>query len=795
MFRILCLSLLAIIVQSTHAQPGSVRGFVTEKDNGEPVMFTLVFLKDTKLSATTDEKGYFNISNVPPGDYEIMVDNIEFAKFTASISVKPTQVLTYPIKLAKGDKELIEVEVSGDRTAAKQEVRISVTPATRRDIQSVPVVGGTKDIINYLTAAVPGAITTGDQGGQLYIRGGSPIQNKVLLDGMVIYNPFHSIGFFSVFDTDIIRTADIHTGGYNAEFGGRISSIMDIRTRDGNRKKFSGKLDVNPFGSKLLLEGPLLNKSEEGGVVISYMLSAKTSYLEQSSKIFYPYINRDSVDSNNDGVKDKDTLLGLPFNFNDLYGKISINGNNGNKVNFFGFFFDDKVRYQAISDLNWKSYGMGANFVLLPSGANVLIEGEFSFSDYTIKLKEDALPERSSRINGFNGGFDFTSVIKNNQLKYGIDLHGFATSFSTFNSVGRRISQDENTTEAAAYIKYRIVTNRWVIEPSFRLHSYVSLSTTSPEPRIGIKYNVNEKIRIKAAAGMYSQNLISAVSDRDVVNLFYGFLSGPDNLQSELVREDGSTRPIRHALQKANHYIGGVEFDLSKHLTLNVEGYFKQFTQLTNLNRNKIFEESDISRPDVLRRDFIIETGNSYGGDVMLKYKTDNLYYWVTYSIAKVTRWDGVQAYNPVFDRRHNVNAVIAYLFGKDNCWEINGRWNFGSGFPFTQTAGFHQQTDFGGGLNTDYVSDNGSLGIIYGNLNTGRLPTYHRFDLTGTRNFIFYKPAIEGEKRKVSQKLQVLLGVTNLYNRANVFYVNRVTNDVVRQLPVMPSLGFNWEF
>src|SRR5690606_13824086 len=131
-----------------------------------------------------------------------------------------------------------------------------------RDIIAVPMVGGTKDLITYITAAVPGAITTGDQGGQVYIRGGSPIQNKVLLDGMVVYNPFHSIGFFSVFDTDILQSADIYTGGFNAEYGGRVSSVMDIKTRNGNINEFHGKVDVNPFSSKLLLEGPVWNQTK-----------------------------------------------------------------------------------------------------------------------------------------------------------------------------------------------------------------------------------------------------------------------------------------------------------------------------------------------------------------------------------------------------------------------------------------------------------------------------------------------------------------------------------------------------
>lgn len=790
--------LLAVVVftaQFSWSQNATVRGIVTDGESGEPIMFTYVGLKETQLGATTDDKGYFNITPVPPGEYEVVVSNIEYAGYNEKIVVAKGAVVTVQIKLKKGDKVLTEYELSAEKQAAKTDVRMSVTPATKRDIQAVPVVGGTKDLINYITAAVPGAITTGDQGGQLYIRGGSPIQNMVRLDGMIVYNPFHSIGFFSVFDTDIIRTADIYTGGFNAEYGGRISSVMDIKIREGNKSKFGGKLDASPFGSKLMLEGPMWKAPESGGSSGSFILSAKTSYLEQSSKLFYPYINRDSVDTDGDGIDDKDTLLGLPFNFNDFFGKFSLKGATGSSVNFFGFYFDDKVRYQAISDLNWKSYGGGANFTLLPGGSSMLIEGDLSYSNYRIQLLEENLNPRFSDVSGFNGGVDFTNFYKKNELKFGMDILGFQTNFSTFNSVNRLIEQKQYTTEFAGYVKYKAVTNRWVIEPSFRLHYYLSLSTLSPEPRLGVKYNVNEFIRMKLAAGMYSQNLISAVSDRDVVNLFYGFLSGPSNLQDELVTEDGTVKEVKHALQKANHLIFGTEFDLSKNLTLNVEGYFKRFTQLSNLNRNKIFDESDNTKPDVLKNDFIVETGNAYGGDLLLKYKTDKLYFWVIYSIAKVDRWDGIQTYNPVFDRRHNVNLVATYLFGKNNSWEVNGRWNFGSGFPFTKTSGFYLVEDFSEGISTDYVSQNGALGTVYGQLNDGRLPAYHRFDVTLTKNLVFYKKGTEEEQKKIAHKMQFILGVTNLYDRANVFYVNRITSEVVRQLPVMPSVGLNWEF
>jgi hypothetical protein len=364
---------------------------------------------------------------------------------------------------------------------------------------------------------------------------------------------------------------------------------------------------------------------------------------------------------------------------------------------------------------------------------------------------------------------------------------GFKTDYQFVNSVGTKIEQVENTTEMSGFAMYRINAGKMVIEPSVRLQYYASLPNFSLEPRLGYKFNVTNKFRLKAAAGMYSQNLISANSDRDIVNLFYGFLSGPDNLQEEFTEQDGTVREIKHELQKANHYIAGFELDFSRSFSLNVEGYLKDFTQLTNTNRNQIFDESDISaedKPDVLKKEFFIETGKAYGIDFALKYSSTHLNIWTVYSLGKVTRWDGIQEYAPVFDRRHNVNVVVAYIFGKDLNWEFNTRWNLASGFPFTQTQGFYEGIDFSS-IDQNYTSTNGSLDLEFAEINKGRLPYYHRLDVNIKRKFILGKNSI----------LEANLGATNAYNRDNLFFIDRVTADKVYQLPLMPSLGMSLTF
>jgi hypothetical protein len=752
------------------AQTGIIRGSISEKATGEPVIFTNVYLKGTTIGSASDVNGLYVISKIPPGNYTLMVTYMGYDTLSMEVDVKADVIINQNLFLTRASIILQEVNVSAERQEARTETKTSVNKVTPKEITRIPSVGGQPDLAQYLQV-LPGVVFTGDQGGQLYIRGGSPIQNKVLLDGMIIYNPFHSIGLFSVFDTDILRNADVYTGGFGAEYGGRISSIMDITTRDGNKKRIAGKINASTFGAKVLIEGPLAKQKENGGSSASFVFSAKNSYLEQSSQIFYKYVNED----------------GLPFNYLDLYGKLSFNFGNGSKINFYGFNFTDKVnQYKTIADFSWKSAGGGTNFVIIPGKSAVMIGGHASYSKYKISLKDNINPDRTSEINGFNMGFDFNYFLGRDQLKYGIEVLGFTTDYYFINSVNRTIEQKENTTELGMYVKYKKTAGKVLIEPSFRLQWYASLSTISPEPRLAIKYNVTDNFRIKFAGGLYSQNLISATSDRDVVNLFYGFLSGPDNLPDEFDGED-----VTHNLQKSEHLILGVEFDFGRFISVNVEGYYKNFSQLSNLNRNKIYDEGKApDEPDLLKKDFIVEKGDAEGIDATFKFDNRKFYFWAVYSFAYVNRYyedinGQLQHYYPHFDRRHNINLLGVYRFGGRMDWEISARWNFGSGFPFTQTQGFYEQVNFEEGIYSDYTTINGELGILYADLNAGRLPTYHRLDFDIKKRFHISERSI----------FEVDVSVINVYNRKNIFYVDRITNEIVYQLPIMPSLGVSFTF
>lgn len=735
------------------AQTGTVRGNIFDKANGAALIGAEVKLDGIQKGAVTDIEGFFVISNVPVGEYIIRGTYLGYDTVTAIIKIKPSGIIYQSLTLEESTQELQTVNISAAAETRRTTVNVSQISVSPKQIKALPSVGGEPDIVQYLQV-IPGIISTGDQGGQIYIRGGSPVQNKILLDGLNVFNPFHSIGFYSVFETELIKNVDVLTGGFGAEHGGRISAIVDVKTRDGNRARQSGFVSGGPFMIKGLVEGPIA-KMKSTGSSVSYVLSAKKSLLEHTSKTLYSYAA--PVDS-----------IGLPFSFQDLYGKISVNTSNGSRVNVFGFNFVDGFSNPNLAGVNWKNQGGGVNFHLVPSNSSIVVSGLIGYSKYGVELSEETAEPRTSGIDELTAKFDFTFFGDNSEIKYGIEAKGLGTDFEFVNPFGLRLSQQQNTTELGAYVKYRQNFGGLILDPSLRVQYYSSAGRASIEPRIGIKYNINDKLRFKAAAGRYTQNILSTSNERDVVSLFNGFLTGPEGIVTGL---DGNR--IDNKLQIARHAIAGFEYDITNSLLLNVEGYYKSFDQLIVVNRNKLTKDE---------ADYVVEEGDAYGIDFSLKYEKPRVYVWLTYSHGYVNRNDGEQVYPTVFDRRHNVNSLITYDLDKKGTWQLSGRWNLGSGFPFTKTKGFYNYLDFLQGVGTPYQTENpNNVGIIYSDTrNGGRLPYYHRLDLSLQKKIEFTK----------NTGMEITAAVTNAYDRPNIFYFDRVSYSRVDQLPILPSLS-----
>jgi hypothetical protein len=340
------------------------------------------------------------------------------------------------------------------------------------------------------------------------------------------------------------------------------------------------------------------------------------------------------------------------------------------------------------------------------------------------------------------------------------------------------------STEIGLYAIYKLMYRQILFEPSLRLSYYASLGDLFLEPRLSAKWNVSNKFRLKLATGVYSQTFLDTKSDRDVVNLFTGYLTVSPDLN---IVNTFQSEPINSYVQKSNHFIFGAEYDILRNLYLNFEVYYKTMSNLVSINRDRLYtddaEHSD--KPDYSKKEYTVENGNAYGADFSLKYDDGRLYVWTIYSLGKVIREGEMQTYAPHYDRRHNVNVLINYQMGQSRDFEISVRWNYGSGFPYSPTASMVEMLDFSNGINSDFISQNGTLTTIYGELNSERLPNYHRLDISAKKRFDIGKRSI----------LEINLSVTNVYNRNNLFYWNRITSQRVDQLPIMPSLGITYTF
>ena len=776
-FTILLALCFAFTTTLSHAQNNAtIKGFVYLKKTGEPALFTTVFLQGTTIGATTDVNGYFSITKLAPGTYTIVVASLGYDTVREAITLKAGDIISKKFYVQEASIQMQTVSVSAATKARQTETQVSTYVITPKEMKQIPMIGGQPDIAQYLQI-LPGVISTGDQGGQLYIEGGQPVQNKVILDGMTVFNPFHSIGLFSVFDGDIISDATVYAGGFNAEYGGRVSSIMDIRTRDGNKKRISGKVDISPFGAHALVEGPIVRNPNDdpNKATSSFILSVKNSYLGQTSKSLYPWV---------------DSGHGIPFNFSDYYGKVSFNTANGSKLSLFGFDYNDNVNYPGIDTIKWHQIGVGGDFILIPNNSSSLLEINVDYSSYSISESEaDALP-RTSDINTFDMGLKFTQFLGNTDVYYGVDISGTGTDFNFYNPAQRLITENYNSDEITSYVKMKILSSnkKFVIEPGFRLQYYASLNEISPEPRFDMKYNISDKLRIKFAAGLYSQNLISAVNEQDVVDLFYAILTSPPtaDIPSNFTTQSGTTQAVTNPLQKSYHLTGGLEYDPTNYIHINVEAYEKNFEQITALNYDKIYDDNpaNFMIADTLKKNFLVQSGKAYGADISIKYDYKEFSIYTVYSLGYVTYWSGTVEFPPPFDRRNNVNLGVSYTFGKNLDWIVNVRWNYGSGFPFTPTQGYYPLLPFNN-LSTNYTTSNAQLGTLYGTFDNERLPDYHRLDVSVDKTF----------QLSTSIGLHINASVINVYNRANIFYFNRVTGQRVNQLPILPTLSVAMSF
>jgi len=748
------------------AQTASVKGFVYEDETGQPVPMASVSVVGTNTGQATDVNGYFFINRLKTGKCVLKVSFLGFNDEILELNLASDEIKSVVVLLKPSTIELKEATITAERQRLEKINPASTHRLTELTLSRIPGLSGQADLAEYLQV-IPGVIFTGDRGGQFYVRGGEPVQNLVKLDGMTVISPFHSVGFTSVFDTQTISSADVSTAGFSARYGGRVSSVIDVKTRAGNRKEFRADGSANTFGYSLVAEGPLKKMTRENTGSISFLLSNKGSWIRSTSDFLYPYLDS----------------AGLPFRYDDYFAKVSFIGSKGDQLDIIGTRFTDVADYTGLMHSEWANTGAGARFLVSPRGSRVLFESSVFYSDFNATLKVPQVKPRNTIYNSVEGAFKIHYRGPVFSLLWGTEMNVINTLHTFQGLKGVTVDDEYFTTELLTYIETSIIWGKFLFEPGFRLHYYADKSDLRPEPRLKIRYSITDQINLNFAGGYYSQNLVSATSTEDVVNVFQGYYIGPFWIQNNFQGEY-----ISNKIQLARHAVLGLSHLGKNNLKLTIEGYIKDYYRMINYNRHRIYDDilwtggtqGGLGKPEYLTKYFIFEKGLAYGLDLMADWAGRNFNLYAAYSLGYVTREDDAGQYIPHFDRRHNLNILGGYRFGPNRTWSLKARWNLGSGFPFTQSVGIFEDLSMG---DNSFLMDpykSGKAAVWYAGFNEARLPWYHRLDLSLEKRW------------KLGRKLNLesVIGLMNVYNRQNVFYMDRITYERIDQLPILPTLG-----
>jgi len=746
--------LLLITVAAASAQTATIRGFVTDASDGQPMPGVNVILTQPGgdlIGSATDTDGFYGISRVDPGVYQLTASFIGYEDYEQSVTMVSDEIQTLNIELKIADNELGEVVIEGSKeTAGAANITAGLQTIRPADISLVPAPDISADLVNYLTA-LPGIVSQGDRGGQLFIRGGEPTQNMVLLDGMQIFQPFHIVGFFSAFPSDIINTADVYAGGYGGKFGGRLSSVIDITARTGNKRRFVGAATVAPFVSTIRLEGPLLPGK------ISFMASYRQSVIEQgASKL---------IDEE------------LPFEFGDIFAKIHANLGPSAQISFTGIQTTDNGRLgldplgepsadYVPDEIHWDNLAIGSRLIFLPASLPVFAELLVSYSELNNEFGPPGDPTQTTDATLFSFSSNLTHYIGTTDFNWGIFLSSSKLD-SNLGGIFQNLDlKVEYLTEVGAYIEPEFNPIEGLkVQPGVRFQSFPSKGQSFVEPRLRIVWNTGIH-RLSMAGGIYHQEITGLNDRRNAGDIFTAWTAAPNNVVPE-----------------AKHLIAGYRIQPNEWLTFSAEGFYKDLDNLIVPEWTAFPRFTTRIQPADGKAsgfDIRLELGSSDKFQTTLSWGRSEVVYSSSARALQILTGEDAVEYSPPHDRKDQVNIMTSL---KIKGFNFNVRWQFGTGLPFNESLGFDRWVMLDSLVNVVEVP--GEERVLYGRPYTGRLPTYHRLDLSLDREFRIGPTTF----------LTVQTGVLNAYDRRNLFYLDLFTLRRVDQLPLIPTLGLKLEY
>ncbi len=749
--------LLAVVFLKTilfAQQTQTISGYVLNKESGEALIGANVMLKNTSRGASTDKDGYFVIHSMPENDYTIEVSYLGYTPVSKKISIGTESLNAITIELDPTPIELTAVEVSAQRIERRENIQLSRTSLDVRQLKSIPQVAEA-DLFRTLQS-LPGVLTPSEFSTGLVIRGGNTDQNLILLDGITVYNPSHVGGLFSNFILDVVKEADLIKGGFNAEYGGRLSAVLNVRSREGNRKHFSGKSTVSLLSATSTLEGPIGRGA--------WLISGRRTYFDQ---VF------------------KGTELYFPYYFYDVQGHV-----------FQDITEKDRLSlswYSGRDDLSWGEFGLeawwGNNTVSLnyrklinPTLVSTFLLAKSRF-DIFFGLGGESGINEEDYIDDMTFRSDWTWFSSDvTEWKFGGEYKDLRFVYQATYLDTTLYNMGQSPVEVGGYLKMKHwFSPLFMMEPGLRLNYYSNHPTKWYwEPRLGLKYLLTESRYINLSIGVYNQFMETIQDDFN------------PNILDAWFAVDPSVDPA-----SAVQYVLGIEEYFGTQYKVQVETYYKTMENMLTFidNRASVDETvSDESLSDLVKAG----DGYAYGAELFLQKEYGQFNGWIAYSYSISRKLFEGNEYYTNWDRRHALNIILNYEWNRK--WNVNMKWSLQSGQPYTPILGFFTETMPG-----EPVS---KYRTIPGGRNSARYPYYHRLDIGATRRF-----QLRGIKGEFS------IQVVNAYWKENVFrYVyqfgstsNGLDDDKdgiideedegipkkneIFGLPIIPSIGVSIEF
>lgn len=732
-----------LFAQST----ASINGFVRDASNGEPLLFVNLAIEGSPRGTSTNESGYFKLTGLQAGPQTILCSYIGYDLFEMKLTLEAGENRRIDIELQPAGIQMEEVVVQSDREK-EENTNIGVARMPTALIKNLPAVFEA-DVFRSVQL-LPGVKASSDFSAGLYIRGGSPDQTLIMLDRTVVYNPTHFFGFFSTFNPDAIKDVRLYKGGYPAEYGGRLGSVLDIYNKEGNSKAYEGGLSVGTFASRAVVEGPLKN----GG---SFMWAARRSTLEPLLALLEQSV--DNVPS---------------FYFLDSNGKINLNLGENDKLNVSYYAGRDDVDLPFLEDanfgliygnstgsVNWTHLFGDATFLNLTSTysyyysnptaslAGTTFRRNNNVQDISIKADIEYLPNNLHEIEAglwagslllriqdeFDGEVGFTSRIQSNYI--------------------------------SAYLQdaWR-PTDRWKVVGGLRLNAFENGEYVRLEPRLSAEYQLTERTKLQSAVGTYYQFLTLITNEA-----FSGF--------DLWLTTDEGVRPAW-----GNQFIFGVKSSLNQSWDIEVESYYRTMEDLFELDPF-IPDAAGLEYADLFR----VGDGFAYGLELTLRRNIGRLNGFIGYNYAVVRRrfpnFNNNEFYPPRYDRLNDFNIVANYELSRN--WTATAVFAYYTGQAYTRPLGRTAAFDL------PFQNEQADV-IIPGKVNANRLPAYHRADIGFT-----YKKGngFFGLGNNVEWKFQII----NIYNRRNIWFNQLDLTDnpavltEVQQLPILPNISYSVKF